>query len=238
MSKFAYSGNNFFLAYARDALRYKELGPHQPVSLASLSVIPYFLRVQPYRSVCPIIRLYVSIHVCITIVHNLTTRCGTGPRLNIKSLFPGMLIPMLKTRRSYIQYGDPYTSKKTSLYWDGPCCGKHTAIYVPLDEILRCNMSSRIAINPYEIRDAGWISWFLPWTMWLLVTRTPNKEATYVVQTEKRIPANQTLYRRNRVINSSARVTESKSDHSETFMWYIAKNIHLFNFICITVLNA
>ena len=46
------------------------------------------------------------------------------PCLNIETVFPGMGIPMLKNkmvgRTSYLQHGDPYTSKMTSLYWDRP----------------------------------------------------------------------------------------------------------------------
>ena len=52
---------------------------------------------------------------------------GSGPQLNIKTVFPGMEIPMLKIRRSwdYLVFNtgidsDPYTCKMTYLYWDRP----------------------------------------------------------------------------------------------------------------------
>ena len=47
-----------------------------------------------------------------------------GPHLNIKTIFPKYGDSHVKdrtvTRLSYLQHGDPYTRKMTSLYWDGP----------------------------------------------------------------------------------------------------------------------
>ena len=40
-------------------------------------------------------------------------------RVNIKTVFVGIGIPMLKIRWSYLTW-DPYTDKTTFLYWDGP----------------------------------------------------------------------------------------------------------------------
>ena len=45
-----------------------------------------------------------------------------GQRLNIKTIFPGMLILIIKIRRSsyYIFIGDPYAGRTASLYFDPP----------------------------------------------------------------------------------------------------------------------
>ena len=44
-----------------------------------------------------------------------------GPRLNIKTVFLGMRTSIVKITQSWDLYnGNPYTSKTTSLYWDGP----------------------------------------------------------------------------------------------------------------------
>ena len=43
-----------------------------------------------------------------------------GPCLNIKTIFPGMEITMIKKKRSYLYNGDSYTGKTASLYWIDP----------------------------------------------------------------------------------------------------------------------
>ena len=47
----------------------------------------------------------------------------TGPCLNIKTVFPrygdSHVKDKMVARQSYLKHGDPYTVKKTSLYWDG-----------------------------------------------------------------------------------------------------------------------
>ena len=49
---------------------------------------------------------------------------GSGPRLNIKTVFPRYGDSHVKDktvmRPSYLSHGDPYTGKTTYLYWDGP----------------------------------------------------------------------------------------------------------------------
>ena len=48
-----------------------------------------------------------------------------GPRLNIKTAFPRYgkekkVKEKKVAKLSYLEHGDPYTGKKTFLYWDGP----------------------------------------------------------------------------------------------------------------------
>ena len=47
-----------------------------------------------------------------------------GPRLNIKTVFPGLLISIMKIRWSsdslHLYRGNPWNGKMPSLYWDGP----------------------------------------------------------------------------------------------------------------------
>ena len=53
-----------------------------------------------------------------------TAGWSPGPHLNIKTIFPRYGDSHVKdkavVRLSYLYYGDPYTGKTTSLYWDGP----------------------------------------------------------------------------------------------------------------------
>ena len=45
---------------------------------------------------------------------------NSRPCLNIKTVFPRYVVPMLKIDRLIFNHGDPYAGKTTSLYWDGP----------------------------------------------------------------------------------------------------------------------
>ena len=54
----------------------------------------------------------------------------------------------------------------------------------------------------------------------------------FVVQTDNWIPANGTVYLRNRVITTSISVTESKPYQRDTFMWYFLSKVNIWNVNC------
>ena len=53
-----------------------------------------------------------------------TAKMSPGPRLSIKTVFPrygdSLVNDKTVVRPSYLEHGDPYNGKTTSLYWDRP----------------------------------------------------------------------------------------------------------------------
>ena len=62
----------------------------------------------------------LSIHL-VRYILRITQDSLSGPRLNIKTVFLTIGVTIIKIKRpSYLYYWNPYTGKRTFLYWDGP----------------------------------------------------------------------------------------------------------------------
>ena len=113
-----------------------------------------------------------------------------GPLLNIKTVFPRYGDSHVKgktvVRPSYLYHGNSYTSKMTSLYWDGPQINqKHT------DGLVQdCSNSSalakkRIKKNFYSMNIHKKYSITTNWTIPTLYWRPYQSSFRYIIEGNK-----------------------------------------------------
>ena len=85
---------------------------------------------------------------------------ASGPRLNIKTVFPSYGDSHVKDKTvakpSYLSHGDPYTGNMTSLYWDGP-----QVVLEAVDPFSCFRLDNKLCVPRSSLKESLRASWYV-----------------------------------------------------------------------------